>query len=189
MSKVVIFDLDGVLNNLVEATLVRLRTPVNTIDLMTRYKLKECTALPRSLIKRMQREWYLPEAFSDATPMVQCWELKDLAEIPDTQVIIHSLCLSDEVKKAKDIWLYDSFMLDGIEVDLEVGTTKSPREAFISIEDSIENLAHSTAVHRLLVDMPYNQFKNYPELDPSGITRVQSAESAVSMAKELLTNG
>lgn len=118
-------------------------------------------------------------------------KIKDLEKL-NCEVWITSHCLSEDIAKVKLPQLLKHTSVQEDHIILEVINVESSRyidDAFILVDDSVQNLLNSKAKNNIVIDQPWNATIKSDELLKSiGVHRCIDLQSALDYSKILLSN-
>ena len=187
--KIIVYDLDEVLNNLNEYVYNFLKVPSASV-----FNIKECkeyTEEQKVAILSMYRD---PEVFKKLDLVDGGKEILDIESTGKAEVWINSNNLSDEVKQAKIQWLKEKlpeFNMQHVVMQVKAAESKDGHDdAFIIVEDNLLNLRkYSKDTIKILIDKSHNQSEAYNTSDEAeGIIRVKDLKEANSRIKQIVND-
>lgn len=174
----IIFDRDGVLNELHLKIAEKLGF---FVEMFKNYHIEHNEHFDEDLQKAILKCFKDPQIFADTAPAQGFERLAELRADPRVELIVHSLSYSDIIAQIKKEWDQKhglTFFHNYIDC---FGKQKKMLDAFIQVEDCLENLEKSPAQYKILIDKTYNQ----GDLPPN-IIRVANLSDAVDIIKILL---
>lgn len=183
----VTYDCDDVLMKLNEYVTERVGIKLETL---TRYKLSACKITPETE-KEMIRIYKLGNTFDCVAWHLGVLDTVALSKEEGVEFLVNTACLSEEVMIAKRKRLLGiGFSEENINLQLTpaAGIGKKMNESYIWVEDNLENLLKADCKYRILIDRPWNQWKNYSEYaDRMGeVIRAENLLDANRKVRELL---
>lgn len=179
----VVYDLDGVLNNLNEVVYGRYGL-LDKFMRQRRYNIKENGNLFNEEEQRLVLNQY-----KDINTFKNLSAIKGINKILDikrkykdgVKVVVHSLSYDNRVPIEKERFIREHVEDSGLlELNFEVGESKGLyKGADIVVEDSLENIiGYSDKTKKILIDKPYNKFEAYG-IDGRGIKRSKDLMDAI----------
>lgn len=174
----VVFDRDGVLNELNQ----KVAETVGVLyDLFKTYNITENTHFSEDVRTAIYRCYKDPQIFADVPPAKGVEEIARLKNDKRVYLVVHSLSYSDVIANVKKEWdkkhgidFFDEYM------DC-CGEQKEMKDAFILVEDCIDNILRSPAKYKILINQPYNQ-----GAIPDNTFRVDGIPEAIKIIEELI---
>lgn len=179
----VVYDLDGVLNNLNEVVYGRYGL-LDKFMRQRRYNIRENGNLFNEEEQRLVLNQY-----KDINTFKNLSAIKGINKILDikrkykdrVKVVVHSLSYDNRVPIEKERFIREHVEDSGLlELNFEVGESKGLyKGADIVVEDSLENIiGYSDKTKKILIDKPYNKFEAYG-IDGRGIKRSKDLMDAI----------
>lgn len=182
--RTVVFDIDGVLNNLVEATFKYLGLPANVYSNTIKYDFSCGCITPEEKSKCLD-VWRGSQIYNECDYCEGIERLPELAQLID--VTIHSLCMTEEAAEAKRNWLNNKLDTSKCNIHMEVGKKTPLGNVFVVVEDNLEYLNNCTAEHKILISHPYNKECNYDiDFKARGIHVVNNVDEAITYIMGLI---
>lgn len=187
----IVFDMDNVLNNLLEHTFDLAGIDRFKIKHINNYDIFKNSILTSDEKDKIIKLWHTPETFLGCMPQEGIEEIIKLKDLCGIDLIIHSRCESTEIMQVKMDWLrrYIKDMQD-IEVKFEVKQKTPCSDVYAIVEDNLEYLLQCKANYKVIIDMPYNKEENYEiAKNANEIVRVKSLKEAICFIRRTLNNG
>ncbi len=180
----VVYDLDGVLNQLNEFIFSQLGIAQKLG--IKHYNLYDNTdILTGRDINNIISMYHNAETFRMAPPVVGADRIKNVIKYWPSRVnvIIHSLCYNHRIKSVKMKWIKNNLEIHNSSMRLEVGSSKGTiKNATIVVEDSLDQLLkYDENTVKILIDKTYNRY--YAGED---IVRVNSLNEAIDKVEEII---
>lgn len=187
----VVFDFDGVLNDLVGTACEICGINYADID---EYELKKVKALSEDNRKKLIEAFSDVKTFEKSGVSESITELKMIENIKNVEVYIHSLCWSEEIAQFKrNILKHKLPWLPEERVILNIKGVESEKDASdfadILVEDCIANIIRSKPkMVGILIKKPYNSCtKHASDIMNNKIMIADDLESAIDIALWRLT--
>ena len=179
----VVYDLDGVLNNLNEVVYGRYGL-LDKFMRQRRYNIKE-----NGNLFNEEEQMLVLNQYKDINTFKNLSAIKGINKILDikrkykdgVKVVVHSLSYDSRVPIEKERFIREHGEDSGLlELNFEVGESKGLyKGADIVVEDSLENIiGYSDKTKKILIDKPYNKFEAYG-IDGRGIKRSKDLMDAI----------
>lgn len=179
----VVYDLDGVLNNLNEVVYGRYGL-LDKFMRQRRYNIKE-----NGNLFNEEEQMLVLNQYKDINTFKNLSAIKGINKILDikrkykdgVKVVVHSLSYDSRVPIEKERFIREHVEDSGLlELNFEVGESKGLyKGADIVVEDSLENIiGYSDKTKKILIDKPYNKFEAYG-IDGRGIKRSKDLMDAI----------
>lgn len=178
----IVYDLDGTLNNLNEMAFSGLEEEYANLKYYNIDRNDNLTAAQKKLVMNRYKDVSVFKSLSPVSGADRIVDIKDKC-LWFVDVVIHTHSLTDKVIPVKEKFI--SHCIPKLEPDKVIYSTGDAKGiisgADIIVEDSLEHLSkYSKYKVRILVDKPYNKFENYPSIDSTGIVRVDTLNDAVN---------
>ncbi len=183
----VVYDLDGVLNQLNEYVFDELG--ISQKLCIKHYNIyKNTDTLSRNEMESIINMYHNAEIFGNLQLVPGARRIKNVKNVVNNKinVIIHSLCYNTMVKSVKREWIKNNLGLYNECVKLEVGSSKGIiKSADIVVEDSLEQLLkYDREVVKILINKTYNKHGKYPKV--GGIIRTKDLNAAIDKVEEIV---
>lgn len=184
---IIVFDIDEVLNNLLENTYKLAGIDVNKVSKINNYSLSKCVTLTKNELDRIHEVWKGCLVYETAKPSYGIAEIADIARVNGVKVFVHSYCENEVAMRSKIDWVGRYIDTSNIEFIMEVGIKTPLIKADMIVEDNLQYLLECNAETKLLINKPYNQGSLYGiDIDKEGIIRMETTFNAIKYIKELL---
>lgn len=174
----IIFDRDGVFNQLNRKVAETLGF---MYDLFKVYHIESNPHFSEDMQAAIYRCYNDPKIFADVSPAQGYMDIARIKQDDRVRLIVNSLSSSKVIAKVKKEW-DKKHGIDFFDEYLDCfGEKKQMQEAFIQVEDCIENIERSPAKFKILINQPYNQGEM-----PKNTFRVNGLTEAVEIILDLL---
>jgi len=186
-SRLVVFDIDDVLNDLVKTTLDIVGVP-EKYELKKRYYVEECEEIfSKNQMEMMKKLWENGDTYTLCKPQPGIEKLNKIMEIENVDLKIHSFCDSIDAANSKKKFVKTYINVNDDNLVLELNNKTPFNYAFAIVEDHFQYLCKTKAKYKLLIDKPYNKAEEYGTTDKEqGILRFSSTNDAIEFIMEVL---
>lgn len=186
-SRLVVFDIDDVLNDLINTTLDIVGVP-EKYELKKRYYVEECGEIfSIDQMEMMKKLWKNGDTYTLCKPQPGIEKLNKIMEVENVDLKIHSFCASEDAANAKEEFVKAHTNVTDDNLVLELNNKTPFNYAFAIVEDHFQYLCKTKAKYKLLIDKPYNKAEEYGTTDKEqGILRFKTTEDAIEFILEVL---
>ena len=176
----IVFDRDGVFNELHSKVAEKLGF---FVDLFKEYKIEKNEHFDEDMKKAIYNCFDDPQIFADVEPAKDYMRIGELRQFEHVHLIVHSLSSTALIAQTKKEWDKKHGIDFFHEYIDSFGRKKEMLEAFVQVEDCLENLQNSPAKYKVLINKLYNQ-----KPLPKNTFRVNDLLEAVDVIKSLIEN-